>query len=42
LHRVELAAEVAVEGGVLLVEHLLYTAADPLDLLVELCSGALG
>ncbi len=42
LHRVELAADVAVEGRVLLVEHLLDAAADALDLGVELGAGALG
>ena len=42
LHRVELAADIGVEGGVLFVEHLLDAAADPLDLLVELGARALG
>lgn len=42
LHRVELAAEVGVEGGVLFVEHLLDAAADALDLFVELGAGTLG
>jgi hypothetical protein len=42
LHRVELAAEVGVEGGVLFVEHLLDAAADSFDLLVELGAGAVG
>jgi hypothetical protein len=42
LHRVELAADVAVEGCVLLVEHQLDAAADAFDLRVELGPGALG